>query len=145
MLEVARKRFPKFTFEQCDALHMKYSDASFDLVTVSFGVRNFENLEAGLQEICRVLKPGGTIAVLEFGQPDGLVFAPVYNFYSKYLMPRIGGFLTGNMEAYSYLPATAARFPCGAAFGEILERCGFRDVRRHRYTFGIAFGYWAGK
>jgi demethylmenaquinone methyltransferase/2-methoxy-6-polyprenyl-1,4-benzoquinol methylase len=141
MLEVARVRFPEFEFLQGDALNLNFADDQFDIITISFGVRNFENLEHGLTEVYRVLKPGGQIAVLEFGQPDGILFGPLYRFYSKYIMPIIGGVLTGNKNAYQYLPETAAAFPCGDAFLRILSRIGFKDVSLIRYTFGIAFGY----
>jgi demethylmenaquinone methyltransferase/2-methoxy-6-polyprenyl-1,4-benzoquinol methylase len=141
MLEVARERFPQFEFLQGDALNLNFADNQFDLITVSFGVRNFENLEHGLKEIHRVLKPGGQIAVLEFGQPDGVLFGPFYRFYSRYIMPRIGGLLTGNQDAYEYLPETAAAFPCGEQFLEILKRVGFHNPKLTRYTFGIAYGY----
>lgn len=143
MLEVARERFPQFSFVQCDALNMQFPDNSFDLVTISFGVRNFEDLKKGLIEIRRILKPGGTIAVLEFGQPDGIVFGPLYRVYSKYLMPLIGGLLTGNRDAYAYLPQTAARFPSAESFLTILKETGFSEPALHRYTFGIAYGYSA--
>ena len=141
MLEVARTRFPQYEFLQGDALNLSFVDNQFDVVTISFGVRNFENLEHGLQEIFRVLKPGGRIAVLEFGQPDGFIFGPFYRFYSKYIMPIIGGILTGNMEAYRYLPETAANFPSGNDFLSMLTKVGFKEVTLYRYTFGIAYGY----
>lgn len=142
MLAVARKRFgERFSFQQCDAMKMPFGDASLDLVTVSFGVRNFEDLSKGLQEIYRVLKPGGMVAILEFGQPDGMLFGPLYRWYSKYLMPVIGGLLTGNREAYAYLPQTAAKFPSGDKFLQRLAESGFKECTLRRYTFGIAYGY----
>ena len=141
MLEVARERFPAFEFNQGDALNLSFADNQFDLITISFGVRNFENLEHGLREIFRVLKPGGKIAVLEFGQPDGIIFGPLYKFYSRFIMPIIGGLITGNKDAYEYLPETAAAFPCSEDFITILKNVGFSNTRLTRYTLGIAFGY----
>lgn len=142
MLEVARQRFgPKYSFMLSDAMQLPFADASFDLVTISFGVRNFENLRRGLREIYRVLKPGGVIAVLEFGQPDNALFAWIYRWYSRNLMPWIGGLLTGNRDAYEYLPQTAAQFPCGEKFLQELSVCGFKDSVLRRYTLGIAYGY----
>ena len=142
MLEQGAAKFgTKFPLVQSDALRLPFADASFDLVTVAFGVRNFENLTTGLKEIRRILKPGGQLAVLEFGQPRGSIFGPLYRWYSKNIMPLIGGLLTGNMAAYKYLPQTAAHFPCAEAFGEVLTECGYRCEAIRPLTFGIAYIY----
>jgi demethylmenaquinone methyltransferase/2-methoxy-6-polyprenyl-1,4-benzoquinol methylase len=126
---------------QADALQLPYADASFDIVTVAFGVRNFERLSDGLQEIRRVLKPGGTLLVLEFGQPRGALFGALFRFYSRWCMPVIGGIVTGNRAAYEYLPATSSQFPCREAFVEILSRAGFSAPSWKGLTFGIAYIY----
>lgn len=148
MLEVARKRFAEkkeYVFIQCDALSLPYPENTLDVVTVAFGVRNFEKLEVGLSEIYRVLKPGGIIAILEFGQPRNKLFAALYGWYSRWIMPIIGWMVTGNKAAYEYLPRTAARFPCGEAFKEVLGKVGFKKAQVVPYTFGIAYAYYASK
>lgn len=144
MLERAKERFTNYEFVVGDAMNLGFVDNQFDVVTVSFGVRNFENLEHGLTEIFRVLKPKGVIAILEFGQPRGL-FGILYRFYSKFIMPIIGGLLTGNKIAYTYLPQTAAEFPCGDQFVTLMNSIGFQNVICRPYTFGIAYSYYGHK
>ncbi|MCB0317589.1 MAG: ubiquinone/menaquinone biosynthesis methyltransferase [Bdellovibrionales bacterium] len=130
---------------QADALNQPFLDGKFDVITVSFGVRNFEDLTAGIKEMLRVLKPGGSLLVLEFGQPKNKLFSWLYNFYSKHVMPIIGGLLTGNRQAYEYLPETAAKFPCAYDFCEILSELGFCNVNYHQLSLGIAYAYSAVK
>ena len=132
-----------FPLIQGDALRLPFMDESFDLVTVAFGVRNFENLRSGLREINRVLKPKGKLLVLEFGQPNGLVFGPLYRMYSKFVLPFLGGLLTGDRTAYEYLPSTAATFPAGKMFESELQRSGFSVSEVKELTFGIAYAYLA--
>lgn len=147
MVEIAKKRFVKselnIEVQQADALALPFADQSFDLVTVAYGVRNLENLQHGLQEMHRVLRDNGKILILEFGQPEGWFFGTLYRFYSRFLMPRIGGFLTGNREAYEYLPQTASEFPCGTDFESELERAGFASRQTLKLTGGIAYAYLA--
>ena len=128
---------------QADALGLAIKDASVDLVTVAFGVRNFADRTAGLSEILRVLKPGGTLLVLEFGQPTLAIWRQLFSFYSKYLMPLIGACLTGNRSAYTYLPETAASFPCGARFEQLLSQVGFLSQRSFSLCGGVAYLYEA--
>ena len=128
-----------------DALNLPFQDNQFDLITVSFGVRNFEDLKKGLTEIRRVLNKGGQIRILEFGQPNGVVWPALYNFYSKHVMPIIGGVVTGNKEAYSYLPSSAAQFPCKERFLEVLIEVGFLQSSYSSMTGGIAYLYQARK
>lgn len=128
-----------------DAYRLPFSDASFDVVTVAFGVRNFENLVGCLKEIRRVLKPNGRLAILEFGQPRNVLFAKVYQFYSKYIMPVLGGVLTGNMTAYQYLPESAAKFPCDQKFAALLQQNGYRVNQVSACFNGIAYIYQAVK
>ena len=146
MLQFARSKNEKSTeIMQADALCLPFKDQSFDIVTVAFGVRNFEDLEKGLREIQRVLKSDGKILVLEFGQPNSLFFGSLYSFYSKYLMPLIGGAISGNRKAYEYLPETASHFPCAEKFESILKSCGFTAARHKTLTGGIAYAYCAEK
>lgn len=128
---------------QGDAMKLPLGDASVDVVTVAFGVRNFENLGKGLGEIRRVMKCGGTFAVLEFGQPEPGLFAALYRFYSDHVMPFIGGLITGQREAYTYLPQTAKEFPSGSTFEQRLCDAGFRIEQTKRLTGGIAYLYIA--
>lgn len=139
----AGKTIPRFI--QSDALQLPFPDRSFDIVSVAFGVRNFENTRAGLKEILRVLKPDGRLLVLEFGQPRSPVFGALYRFYSRFVMPLIGGVLTGNRQAYTYLPQTAAAFPCGVEFARLLEEVGFVAPVYRPLTLGIAFAYSAAR
>jgi len=133
----------QYALLQGDGLSLPFASQSFDLITVAFGVRNFERLDQGLAEFKRVLKPGGRLLVLEFGQPSNAVFGALFGFYSRFLMPLIGGILTGNRAAYAYLPRTAAHFPCGESFVQILEEAKFSDVHYQALTYGIAYAYSA--
>lgn len=128
---------------QADALKLPLKDGSIDLVTVAFGVRNFADRLLGLQEILRVLKPGGTLFVLEFGQSNLPIWREIFGLYSKFLMPLIGAALTGNRQAYTYLPETAAAFPSGPAFERLLLQAGFLAQRSFSLSGGIAYIYEA--
>ena len=130
---------------QGDALKLPFSDKSFDLVTVAFGVRNFENLDAGLLEARRVLSDGGSLAILEFGQPSNGLWGKSFEVYSRYVMPAIGSFITGNRDAYEYLPETSRAFPCGERFNGILQTHGFTPQRTVALSGGIAYMYLAKK
>lgn len=130
-------------FVQGDALQLPFADRTIDVLSVAFGVRNLENLEAGLAEMRRVLKPGGHLLILEFGQPRNPIFGALFGFYSRYIMPLIGGLLTGNRAAYTYLPRTSRSFPCGEAFKEILNAAGYEHVRFQPLSLGIAYQYHA--
>jgi demethylmenaquinone methyltransferase/2-methoxy-6-polyprenyl-1,4-benzoquinol methylase len=126
---------------QCDALNLPFPDRTFTAVTVAFGVRNLEDVRRGLKEIRRVLTPGGKLVILEFGQPTWAPFRAVYNWYSRVLMPWIGGLLTGNRSAYTYLPETAKAFPSGGDFEVILREAGFSATRYDPLSGGIAYIY----
>ena len=128
---------------QGDALHLPLRSASLDCVTVAFGVRNFADLRKGLGEIRRVLVPGGKLVVLEFGKPETGVFGALYRMYSRVVLPRIGGLLTGDMQAYEYLERTAAAFPYGRALCRELEATGYTVERCEALTGGIAYLYVA--
>jgi demethylmenaquinone methyltransferase/2-methoxy-6-polyprenyl-1,4-benzoquinol methylase len=126
-----------------DSENMEFEDGYFDAVTVAFGVRNFEDLEKGLSEILRVLKPSGTLVVLETSQPEGAVVKPLFRFYSKYIIPTIGKMLSKDKKAYDYLPESAAAFPYGEAFNNILLKTGFNTSKVYPQTFGAATIYQA--
>lgn len=130
---------------QADALNLPFSDNSFSAVSVAFGVRNFEDLHFGLRELQRVLKPGGTLLVLEFGQPTWPIFSHIYRWYSRAILPKIGAALTGNPQAYLYLPETAERFPCNRGFEEHLRACNLVPQSSEALTGGIAWLYEAKK
>lgn len=134
--KIARRRASAELFES-DALHLPLRDGSLDLLTVAFGFRNLANYDAGLREIHRVLRPGGMAAILEFSQPPNATFAALYNFYSRRLLPRIGGLLTGSRDAYTYLPESVRKFPSADELAEDMRRAGFRNVRFERFTGGI--------
>jgi demethylmenaquinone methyltransferase/2-methoxy-6-polyprenyl-1,4-benzoquinol methylase len=134
--KIARRGVHARLFES-DALRLPLADASLDLLTVAFGFRNLTNYDAGLREIHRVLRPGGTAAILEFSQPPNALFAALYNFYSRRLLPRIGSVLTGSPDAYSYLPESVRKFPSAPELAEDMRRAGFRQVRFERLTGGI--------
>lgn len=128
-------------FEVADAMHLPYADATFDVASISFGIRNVDDPKTALAEMARVVKPGGRIVILEFGQPRGIM-GLTYRFYSKNIIPLIGGLLTGNRKAYEYLPTTAAAFPCREQFTELMQSTGrLTDCTYEELTGGIAFLY----
>lgn len=128
-------------FEQADATRLPYQDAQFDISSISFGIRNVDDPVKCLRELSRVVRPGGRVVVLEFGQPRGL-FGALYAFYSRTVMPFIGGLLTGNRGAYSYLPRTAAAFPAGDKFLELMKEAGsFSRYEARPLLSGMAFIY----
>ncbi len=124
-----------------DALRLPFPDDTFDVATIAFGIRNVDDPEQGVQEMARTVRPGGRVVILEFGQPRTLMAGP-YRFYSRHVMPRLGAALTGDRAAYEYLPDTAARFPSGDRFVQIMERTNrFEDVAVRALTGGIAYLY----
>lgn len=124
-----------------DALQLPFSDGSFDVASIAFGIRNVDDPVRCLREMARVVKPGGRVVVLEFGQPRG-AFGALFRAYSRGVMPLVGGLLTGNRAAYQYLPRTAARFPAGEKFLELMREAGsFERSTAHPLTFGTAFVY----
>jgi demethylmenaquinone methyltransferase/2-methoxy-6-polyprenyl-1,4-benzoquinol methylase len=122
---------------EADALQLPVNEASLDAVTAAFGFRNFVNYERGLTELLRVLKPGGTAAILEFSQPPNPAFAKLYNFYSRAILPKIGGALSGSSDAYTYLPESVRKFPDAEGLAAKMRDAGFRGVEFERMTFGI--------
>ncbi len=144
MISRARQRtknsLPNLRFETGDALDLRFASNSFDIASISFGVRNVEDPSAALREMKRVVKSGGRVAVLEFGRPSGL-WGSLFRLYSKTLMPFIGGIISGNQEAYSYLDESAAEFPSGDAFVKLMEEVGFVKLTVRPLMAGVAWIY----
>jgi demethylmenaquinone methyltransferase/2-methoxy-6-polyprenyl-1,4-benzoquinol methylase len=139
----AAKRHAPLTFALADAQCLPFRDATFDGVTVAFGLRNVDCLATALQEMRRVLRPGGVALVLEFGQPQGLLLGSLYRWYSRHVLPRIGGWVSGHREAYTYLPRTAALFPAGSRFVQEMVQQDFVDVQARPLHGGIVYLYRA--
>ncbi len=151
MLEVGRQKIKaqnlsdRIEMVLGDSEKMPYGDNTFDAITVAFGVRNFENLEVGLSEILRVLKPNGIFVILETSVPVKFPFKQGYNFYSKNILPLIGKMFSKDNVAYGYLSESASFFPFGEALNNILRKVGFIDVIDMPQTFGVATIYSASK
>lgn len=147
MLDVAAEKIAKkglrdrFEVTLGDSENLPFATDTFDAVTVAFGVRNFENLEKGLMDICRVLKPGGKAVILEFSKPKGFPVKQLYHFYFNHVTPRIGKLFSKDHRAYSYLPESVAQFPDGQQFTDILRRAGFSQAISRPQTFGICTLY----
>jgi len=139
MLTAARQKIGNrgISLFEADALRLPLRDRSLDLLTVAFGFRNLANYEAGLAEIRRVLRPGGVAAILEFSQPPNAAFRAVYNFYSRRILPWIGGALSGSRDAYTYLPESVRKFPSAEELAEGMRRAGFENVIFEYLTGGI--------
>ncbi len=129
------------SFMQGDAQSLPFSDNSFDYATIGFGIRNVDSPLAALKEIRRVLQPNGKVAILEFGQPTLPGFSLAYRLYSRYLIPIIGGVLTGNRSAYEYLPKTSATFPAGDKFLQLMADAEFKGLRFIPLFGGVAYIY----
>lgn len=151
MLEVGRKKIRKLNLDNTiemvfgDSEKIPFKENSFDAITVAFGVRNFENLEKGLSEIYRVLKTGGTFAVLETSVPTKTPYKQGYYFYATKILPLIGKLFSKDKSAYKYLSDSAATFPYGEAFNNILQKIGFIAIENKPQTFGVASIYIAKK
>ena len=128
-----RVRSPLF---EADALALPMASDSLDLITVAFGFRNLTNYRHGLEELARVLKPGGILAILEFSQPTNPLFAGLYGFFSTQVLPRVGGMISGSRDAYSYLPESIKKFPGAEGLAEQMRAAGFSSVEFERLTFG---------
>ena len=147
MLEVGKRKIVEENLQdriemiQGDAEKMPFADDSFDVITVAFGVRNFENLKKGLDDIYRVLKPGGKLIILEFSQPQAAPMKQLYSFYSRYILPRIGKKISKDQSAYTYLPDSVKAFPHGDEMKKILKNSNFVEPFDKKLTFGIASIY----
>jgi demethylmenaquinone methyltransferase/2-methoxy-6-polyprenyl-1,4-benzoquinol methylase len=122
---------------EADALQLPVRDASLDLITIAFGFRNLANYRSGLLELRRVLRPGGVLAILEFSQPPNPAFARLYNWYSRYVLPKVGAAVSGAPQAYTYLPQSVSKFPGPEELAGMMSDCGFAQVSFERLTFGI--------
>ena len=142
MLEVAAQkaaqRQRRIPFIEADALRLPFAAETFDVVTIAFGLRNLASVESGLQELFRVLRPGGKIAILEFSHPVVPGFRALFNFYFTRVLPRIGGFVSGSRGAYEYLPDSVSRFPDQQSLAELMGKVGFEGVTYQNLTGGIA-------
>jgi demethylmenaquinone methyltransferase / 2-methoxy-6-polyprenyl-1,4-benzoquinol methylase len=137
----AQRAGVRVQFEVADATALPYGDHSFDIASIAFGIRNVDDPLRCLREMVRVVRPGGRVVVLEFGQPTG-VFGALFRFYSRALLPRIGSLVSGNRQAYEYLPRTAAAFPAGDRFLALMDETGgFENTTAHALTFGTAYVY----
>ncbi len=151
MLEVGKQKISSLKLDDKiemvlgDSENIPYEDNFFDAITVSYGVRNFENLNKGLTEIKRVLKPGGTFVVLETSVPTKFPFKQGYQFHSKIILPLVGKLFSKDKTAYSYLSESANSFPYGQAFNNILKNNGFNNVQDIPVTFGVSTIYKATK
>lgn len=151
MLEIAEKKILKkyyhhsISVQEADSENLPFKNETFDAVMVAFGVRNFENLDKGLQEMARVLKKDGLMAILEFSKPTKFPIKQLYLFYFTKLLPFMGGLISKDREAYSYLPQSVLQFPDGAEFENHLKTCGMTPVKRTPLTLGIATIYLARK
>lgn len=147
MLNVGKQKVKKLGFanqiklQKADAENLPFADNSFDAITVAFGVRNFENLEAGLKEMYRVMKPNGTCIILEFTMPIRFPIKQLYNFYFRYILPLIGRMVSNHKSAYTYLPESVKAFPQRQKFTQIMEQCGYNNTEFKILSFGIAAIY----
>ncbi len=149
MLEIGRKKISRLKLEKkielikADSENLPFSDNQFDAAIAGFGVRNFESLKAGLKEVLRVIKPGGVFFILEFSKPVKTPFKQLYQFYFLKILPFVGGLISKNKNAYTYLPESVNEFPDGHDFLTILADVGFVENRFYTQTFGIATIYKA--
>ena len=147
MLAIAKRKtasatshLSPFTFHLGNAEALPFAEGEFDAVTCAFGVRNFVHLEQGLKEMLRVIKPGGTMVILELATPDSAIIRPFYNLYTKHIIPWLGSRIAGNREAYTYLPTSIKHFPKGGEFCRIIECLGAKATGR-KLTFGVCRMY----
>ncbi len=137
----ARKKGEDVDFEVADAMALPYEDDRFDIASIAFGIRNVDDPVKALREMARVVRSGGNVVVLEFGQPKGMLKKP-YEWYSQHIMPAIGGWISGNREAYTYLPRTSAKFPAGDEFLDLMRDSeSFSNMKAEKLTGGIAYIY----
>jgi demethylmenaquinone methyltransferase/2-methoxy-6-polyprenyl-1,4-benzoquinol methylase len=142
MIDLARAKASDIEFDIADVTKLPYDDATFDISSISFGIRNVADPRRGIAELARVVRRGGRVMVLEFGQPPNRAFRALYDLYRARILPRLGGLVTGEQDAYAYLERSAGRFPCGEEFAQLMRESGdFASVEFRPLTFGIAWLY----
>jgi demethylmenaquinone methyltransferase/2-methoxy-6-polyprenyl-1,4-benzoquinol methylase len=127
---------------EADALNLPFPDGSFDTLTIAFGLRNLEDPWQGLDQMCRVLKPGGGIVILEFSKPVVPVLKHAFNFYFRHILPKLGAVISGDESAYQYLPDSVLKFPAQEELASMMRSCGFKDVQYRNLSGGIAALHW---
>lgn len=151
MMQIARQKVERerlsgtIAFQKEDCLHLSLADNSFEAAIIAFGVRNFEDLDASLKEIYRVLTPGGHLVILELSTPVHFPMKQLFGIYSHIVLPTVGKLISKDSSAYTYLPQTIKAFPQGEVMQKILEKAGFADVKFRRLTMGICTLYMAAK
>jgi len=151
MLDVGRKKLKerglesRIELQSGDSEKLPFADNFFDALIVAFGVRNFENLELGLREMLRVIKPGGKVVILEFSKPSKFPMKQLYNLYFTAILPWIGRWISRDNSAYRYLPESVKAFPDGSNFLEVLVSLGYKNPQCDPLTFGISSLYWGSK
>ncbi|HEV7238149.1 MAG TPA: bifunctional demethylmenaquinone methyltransferase/2-methoxy-6-polyprenyl-1,4-benzoquinol methylase UbiE [Thermoanaerobaculia bacterium] len=142
MIELARAKARNIEWDVADVTRLPFDDAVFDVASISFGIRNVNDPRKGIAEMARVVRSGGRVIVLEFGQPPSRAFGALYDWYSRRVLPRLGGAVTGDRAAYNYLQTSSERFPCGDDFAALMrESADFASVDHIPLTFGIAYLY----
>lgn len=143
MLSIARRKNASANFQLGNAEALPFADGEFDAVTCAFGVRNFVHLKQGLNDMLRVLKPGGRMVILELATPDNIIIKPFYNLYTKHIIPWLGKLVAGNREAYTYLPQSIERFPKGKDFLKIIQHSSsnIQHSEERKLTFGVCRMY----
>ncbi len=151
MMEIGRQKVAQehlehiINFKKEDCLNLSFEDNTFDAVTAAFGIRNFQDLDKGLSEMCRVLKKGGHLSIVELSQPVSFPMHQLFKIYSHTFLPIYGKLISKDQGAYDYLTATIEAFPQGEAMVDILRKAGFSDAKFKRLTFGICTMYFATK
>lgn len=147
MLSIARKKIEKrnlsdiFSVQIGDSEGLNFDDNTFDAITVAFGVRNYEDLEKGLSDMLRVLKPNAKIVILEFSKPRNFPIKQLYNFYFQYITPFFGRLFSKDKRAYTYLPESVEAFPDGDTFVSLMKKVGYKSAKYRSLTFGISAIY----
>lgn len=142
MIDIARTKAADIEFEVADVTRLPFDDGSFDVASISFGIRNVDDPRRGIAELARVVRSGGRVIVLEFGQPPNHLVRGLYGFYRARILPLLGGAVTGEQDAYRYLESSAAKFPCGEDFVALMrESADFAAIDCRTLSLGIAYLY----